>query len=164
LGLRVNTLMLADKAKEMRLSRLVKIYNTMLCIPERYLTLKQTLYFTLLFTRWELNQSDTLAPSFFALFMVKTQKKLIRKLRSYPSEVFNQEHILNLVKIILGGNELIFSFFLQIKYSYEAVKMNSHSSFRTERAVFEAIRKCPVEREGRHLFNFIIELLLNFRE
>jgi len=63
--------------------------------------------------------------------MVKTQKKLIRKLKSYPSSVFNQEHILNLIKIILGGDELIFSFFLQIKYSYEAIKMNSNSSFKT---------------------------------
>ena len=63
--------------------------------------------------------------------MEKTQKQLIRKLNSYPSSVFNQEPILNLIKIILGGDELIFSFFLQIKYSYEAIKMNSNSSFKT---------------------------------
>lgn len=37
----------------MRLSRLVKIYNCLLCIPEQYLSLKQTLYLTLTFTRWQ---------------------------------------------------------------------------------------------------------------
>ena len=50
--------------------------------------------------------------------MNKTQKKLIKKLKQYSYKCFNQEHILNLIKIILGGDELVFSYFLQIKYTY----------------------------------------------
>lgn len=69
----------------MRLSRLVKVYNCLLCIPEQYLSLKQTLYLTLIFTRWQ-NPHHISNPtqSVFAAFTQRTQKKLIRKLSKYP--------------------------------------------------------------------------------
>jgi hypothetical protein len=95
----------------------VKVYNCLLCIPEQYLSLKQTLYLTLIFTRWQNPQQQTQVP-FFTAFTQRTQKKLIRKLRRYPETAFSQEHVLNLIKIILGGDELVFSHFLQLKYTY----------------------------------------------
>lgn len=119
LGARVQSQVCFGEAKQMRLSRLVKVYNCLLCIPEQHLSLKQTLYLTLIFTRWQHAQQDTAStPSFFALFTQRTQKKLIRKLRRYPEASFSQEHVLNLIKIVLGGDELIFSHFLQLKYTY----------------------------------------------
>lgn len=99
LGARVQSEICLGEAKQMRLGRIVKIYNCLLCIPERYLSLKQTLYLTLIFTRWQHGQ-----PPFFTAFTQRTQKKLIRKLRRYPQEAFSQEHVLNLIKIVLGGD------------------------------------------------------------
>lgn len=32
-----------------------------------------------------------------------------------------------------------------------------------DRSVFEALRKCPVIRESRHLFNFVMELVIGLR-
>ena len=90
LGMRVNSQLFADKAKEMRLSRIVKIYNCMLCMSQEFLTLKHSLYLTLIFTRWELQENSLFTPSFFASFTLKTQRKLIRKLRLYPTSAFNQ--------------------------------------------------------------------------
>ena len=90
LGMRVNSQLFSSKAKEMRLSRLIKIYNCIICIPEEFFSLKKTLYLTLIFTRWQLNENSLFAPSFFGSFTLRTEKKLIRKLKNYPFNCFNQ--------------------------------------------------------------------------
>jgi hypothetical protein len=107
LGARVQSQVCLAEARQMRMGRLVKVYNCLLCIPEQHLSLKQTLYLTLIFTRWTHPNPELLphnSPSFFAAFTQRTQKKLIRKLRRYDEKAFSQEHVLNLIKIVLGGD------------------------------------------------------------
>jgi len=69
-----------------------------------------------------LSEDDPFSLSFFASFQRKTQKKLIKKLKKYPRVEFTQEHLLNLIKIVVCGEELIFSYFLQAKFIYESAK------------------------------------------
>jgi hypothetical protein len=121
-GTRVNSQLLAMKAQTNKMAKLVRIYNCVLSIPEEYLSLKQVLTLTLIFTRWDISQDDPFSPSFFASFQRKTQKKLIKKLSKYSKTEFTQEHILNLIKIVLCGEELLFSYFLQVKFMYESMK------------------------------------------
>jgi hypothetical protein len=118
LGTRVNSQILANTARELKLNKLVRIYNCILCIPENFMTLKQTLSLTLVFTRWSLSQNDAFTHSFFAAFEKKTQRKLIKKLSKYPKEQFIEEHLLNLIKIVMCGEEMLFSYFLQAKVAY----------------------------------------------
>ena len=157
LGPRVNSQLMAARAKELRMKWLVRIYNCILCIPEEHLSLKQVLYFTLMFTTWQSTREPY--SSFFAEFTTRTQAKLLRKLRRYSPSDFIQEHVLNLVKLVLGGEELVFSHFLQIKYAYEAVVNLNKSTSEAEKVAMKAFEACRVLRNYRHFFNFIIELL-----
>ena len=102
-GMRVNSQLLALKAQNNKMSKLVRIYNCILCIPEEYLSLDQVLSLTLIFTKWNVSEEDPFSPSFFASFQRKTQKKLIKKLSKYEKMQFTQEHLLNLIKIVLCG-------------------------------------------------------------
>lgn len=85
LATRVNSQLLAAKARETRVSKLVRIYNCILSVPEQYLSLNQILSLTLIFIRWELPEDDPFNPTFFSAFQKKTQKKLIKKITKYPS-------------------------------------------------------------------------------
>lgn len=66
------------------MSSLVKIYNCLLSIPEKYINLRQILTLTLVFTRWDTTEDNPFNLTFFASFQLKTQKKLIKKLSKYP--------------------------------------------------------------------------------
>jgi hypothetical protein len=71
--------------------------------------------------------------------------------------------VLNLIKIVLGGDELVFSHFLQLKYTYEALRTRPECGLSVDRSVFEALRRCPVLRESKQLFNFVAGLVVQLR-
>jgi hypothetical protein len=89
-GMRVNSQLLASKAPCNKMSKLVRIYNCVLSIPEAFLSLNQVLNLTLIFARWDLSEDNPFSLSFFASFQRKTQKKLIKKLKKYPRVEFTQ--------------------------------------------------------------------------
>lgn len=159
---RVNSQALAVVARQAKIGKLIRIYNCILCVPEKYITLKQILSLTLIFSRWEQPDDDPFSPSFFASFQKRTQKKLINKLSKYPRAEFTQQILLNLIKIILCGEELLFSYFLQAKFLYQCSKKEAFVE--KVQSALDGLRKARVLKEGKRLFNFVITLLLQAPE
>ena len=54
-GMRINSQLLTSKAQTNKMSKLVRIYNCIISIPEEFLTLNQVLSLTLIFTRWNIS-------------------------------------------------------------------------------------------------------------
>lgn len=124
------------------MSKLIRVYNCILNIPEEYVSVKEILSLTLIFARWETCQEDSFSASFFAAFQKKTQSKLISKLNRYPRRHFTQELLLSLIKIVLSGEDLLFSYFLEVKFLYESSK--SSNSNGKEQPALEGIRKADI--------------------
>jgi hypothetical protein len=66
--------------------------------------------------------------------------------------------LLSLVNIVLCGEDLLFSYFLEAKFLYESSKTQSSNC--KEKPALEGLRKAHIIPEGKRLFNLIIQLLL----